>query len=113
MANPHDHAVFGFRSHLQASRECLPFRKKRMIAPYLEPLRQTFEQALAAMPHDGAFAVHRVVENTELSAESFDDSLQPQAHTEQGYTSAGGESDEIGNAKIRGPAGAGRNQDQA
>src|ERR1017187_5909389 len=77
-----DAALARFGGDFQARGEGFAARVQRVIAAHLEFLRQTLENAQAAVAHHGALAVHGVIEDAQLAAERLDNALQSQAHAE-------------------------------
>ena len=75
MAHRHDDAVVGYRGHFEAVGKRVTVGEQGMIAPHLESLRQPFENSLPGVSHPGGLPVHGVVEDTERTAERFDNSL--------------------------------------
>src|SRR5579863_2998574 len=83
-----------------------------MIAAHAEFLGKAFKNAQASILDDGGFAVHGVIEDSELSSEGFDHSLEAQTDAEYWYFQFRGVADQIRDAEIDGAAGAGRDKNE-
>jgi len=77
-----------------------------VVAAYLKFLGESCEDTDSAVAHHGALAVHGVVEHVQVAAECFHNALQSQAHAEYRQAQADGGLYQVGDAEIRGAAGA-------
>ena len=73
VAHAHDHAIVRLGGDFKATRKCFTAREQRVVAADLEPLRQTFEYAEVAVGDLGRLAVHGIVQDSQLAAESFNE----------------------------------------
>src|SRR5271166_2152790 len=104
MAHAHDDAVFALRGDLQASRKGLAPRKQRMVTAHLKAIGQALKNALLAIDHRGGFAVHGVIQHTQLSAKRLNDTLEAEANAEHRNAFGRGKLYQSRHTEIRGPA---------
>ena len=111
MADGHDHAVVRFSVDAKTIGQRCALDDQRVIARRLHRRRASREQPLAAVPHLGHFAVHRLRAARHARAERLAERLVAEAHAEERDVVV--EADQIEDAPgARRRAGAGRDDDR-
>lgn len=90
VAYAHDDAVFGLGSYFESGRQFVWKRVERMVAADGKLFREPCEDACIAMADAGWLSVHRISEDSEFAAKSFDDALKAEANAEHGQATPDG-----------------------
>lgn len=86
-------------------------RRERVVAAGLEPLGQAREDALAVVLDRGGLPVEERLRGPDLAPEGLDDCLMAEADAERRHARTEPPDQLDRDARVRGPAGAGRDQE--